>query len=64
MIKKKQLGTGLKSYSGNIQILLGPVESVKRHKAILTLAKRKGLTYEQAQQYQAQRIAESRAAKM
>lgn len=64
MISRPQkLKNGPGSMRNNMEVLLGAVESNTRHKAILTLAKRKGISYEEAQQYQATRIAQSRLAK-
>lgn len=47
----------------NMELLMGKVESSGRHKGILTLAKRHNLSYEDAQAYQAQRIAQARLSK-
>lgn len=62
MIKKK-LKDGPNTFDHNVGVLMAGVDSVKRHKAILTLAKRLGLSYEDAQAYQAQKIAQAREAK-
>lgn len=55
--------SGPGSFNKNVRVLMGKVESTGRHKAILTLAQRLGVSYEEAQQYQAERIAQSREAK-
>ncbi len=57
---KKTLKNGPGSYNSNVNLLMGKVESAGRHKAILTLAKKMNVSYEDAQAYQAKKIAESR----
>ncbi len=53
-----QKGPG--SAQSNYNELMKPVLSPGRHKAIETLAKKHGISYEAAQAHQAKRIAESR----
>lgn len=47
----------------NVIELMKGVESASRHKAILTIAKKYNISYEDAQFRQAQRIAQSQARK-
>jgi len=63
MIKKQTLKRGPGSMQHNMVLLSAPVESAARHKGILTLMEKHNLSYEDAQLYQAQRIAESRLKK-
>jgi len=47
----------------NVRELMKGVDTEKRHKAIVTLAQKHGITYEEAQYRQSLRIAESLARK-
>jgi hypothetical protein len=57
------LKKGLKNANKNFAELMGGVESSSRHKAILTIAKRKRISYNQAKEYQANKIVQSLAFK-
>ena len=58
------LKTGVKNMRSNFNILVNkPVESEARHRAILTIAKKNGITYDQAVERQAIRIIQSQARK-
>lgn len=57
------LKPGKKNMKANIQELMGKVESSARNKAILTIAKSRGISYEEAQMAQARRIAQAMAHK-
>ncbi len=54
------LRKGPGSAQANYNELMKPVLSPGRHKAIQSLAKKHGISYEAAQAHQAKRIAESR----
>lgn len=58
MLKK-----GPTSIRSNVKTLMEGVESDSRHRAILTIAKNKNMTYEDAMFHQAQRIAQSQSRK-
>jgi hypothetical protein len=58
------LKPGKKNFNKNYQELATmPILSPARHKAILTLAKKHNISFQQAKQYQAQRISETLAKK-
>lgn len=58
-----KLKKGKGSFDHNVGVLSGEVVSPGRHKAILTIAKKYGISYEDAQQRQAQKIAQARELK-
>lgn len=57
------LAKGAGSIRKNVKELMSGVESPARHKAILTIAKKNNISYEDAQYKQAIRIAQSQARK-
>ena len=55
---------GKKNFNSNYrELTTQPILSASRHKAITTLAKRKGISFQEAKAYQAQRISETLAKK-
>jgi vacuolar-type H+-ATPase subunit F/Vma7 len=54
---------GAQNMRSNIKELMSGVESQSRHKAILTIAKKNNISYEEAQMKQAIRIAQAQARK-
>ena len=58
------LKPGKKNFQRNYtELATMPILSASRHRAILTLAKKHNLSFQQAKQYQAQRIARVLATK-
>ena len=58
------LTRGKNSFNKNYnELTTQPILSPARHKAILTLAKKHNISFQQAKQYQAQRIAQVLATK-
>lgn len=58
-----KLKKGKGSFDHNVGVLSGEVVSPGRHKGILTLAAKMGISYDDAKAYQAQKIAQAREQK-